>query len=203
MTSKYHNDEEWPYHEDKYGNMVPCASNPCRRHPADIMATSPEDAAARMHAVSGNRPSLSKRHDAVNNDNSVNDANNVSVLDSLNPTGTVFIEHDPSARAIAPLGGTLTTLAVTTGHDPDDRVMIYRGAPAGITDPIKPGDFITTNMMLARDYAGNGVVTSMNTRYGDILDDSDDPEGEEYLYRPGADAELKNKTDISLQTKNN
>ena len=196
MTSKDHNDEAWPYHEDKHGDMVPCASNPCRRHPrgADIMATSPEDAAARMHAVSGNSASLSKRHDVVNNGDSASntdDANNVSVLDSLNPTGTVFIEHDPSARAIAPLSGTLTTLAVTTGHDPDDRVMIYRGAPAGITDPIKPGDFITTNMMLARDYAGNGVVISMNTRYGDILDDSDDPEGEEYLYRPGADAELR------------
>lgn len=35
---------DWPYHEDKHGNMVKCRSNPCRRHSNDIMAASPEEA---------------------------------------------------------------------------------------------------------------------------------------------------------------
>ena len=45
-----HKGENWPYHEDKNGNMVPCASNPCKLHGGtDIMATSPEDATAKKY----------------------------------------------------------------------------------------------------------------------------------------------------------
>ena len=33
MASKYsHINENWPYHQDPHGNMVPCASNPCKLH---------------------------------------------------------------------------------------------------------------------------------------------------------------------------
>ena len=115
------------------------------------------------------------------------------VLNSLNPTGSLFVEHDPESRASAPLGGTLTTLAATTGHKPDDRVMIYRGidADVGAGDTrIEPGDYVTTNWDLAKSYAGTGTIASVNVRYGDVLDEWDKPKGEEYIYRPGADREF-------------
>lgn len=42
------NKGEWPYHEDRHGNWIPCSSNPCKLHSGgDIMATSPEDAFAK------------------------------------------------------------------------------------------------------------------------------------------------------------
>lgn len=49
---------------------------------------------------------------------------------------------------------------------------------------MNPGDFITTNRQLAQDYAGSGVVTEQSVRADEIIDDKDDPLGEEYLYRP-------------------
>lgn len=67
------------------------------------------------------------------------DFSNLPELSSLNPTGTVFTSHDPSARANAPLGGTLTTLAATTGHDPDDLVLVYRGVPKDAGSLIQNG----------------------------------------------------------------
>ena len=45
MSEKTHNGESWPYHKDAKGNMVACASNPCRLHGGkDVMATSTEQA---------------------------------------------------------------------------------------------------------------------------------------------------------------
>lgn len=45
VTMMTKHEGEWPYHEDKHGNMVPCQSNPCRRHSGgDIMAANPEEA---------------------------------------------------------------------------------------------------------------------------------------------------------------
>jgi hypothetical protein len=46
-----HDGENWPYHEDPHGNMVPCESNPCSIHGGkDVMATSAEQAEAIKHA---------------------------------------------------------------------------------------------------------------------------------------------------------
>jgi hypothetical protein len=103
-------------------------------------------------------------------------------LDTINPTGTITTEYDPSFRASAPLGENITTLARTAEVDPDEIITIYRGAPKG--SKINPGDYITTNKQLAKDYAGSGGVVEMKVRYGDILDDITEPLGEEYIYRP-------------------
>ena len=105
-----------------------------------------------------------------------------STLDSLNPTGGVFVDYDPQARATAPLGPNLTTLAETQGVDPQTPVRIYRGAPEHQRS-IVPGDFVTTDERLARDYGGR--VLSLDVTYGDLLDDRTEPGGEEYIYRPG------------------
>lgn len=43
----------WPYHRNPHGDMVKCANNPCTRHPDDIMATSPEEAYAKLMERSG------------------------------------------------------------------------------------------------------------------------------------------------------
>lgn len=49
-----HDGENWPYHEDIHGNMVPCASNPCKLHGGqDIYATSLEDATEKKHSANG------------------------------------------------------------------------------------------------------------------------------------------------------
>lgn len=106
------------------------------------------------------------------------------VLDSLNPTGKIFTKYNPQARATAKLGNGITTLDRTMGRRADDLVDIFRGVPKGIQSSIVPGDYVTTNKMLAQDYAGSGDVLSMKARLGDILDSISEPLGEEYIYRP-------------------
>ncbi len=72
---------------------------------------------------------------------------------------------------------------------PHTVITVYRGAPK-IQKQINPGDFITTNKQLAQLYAGMGHVIEKQVRLGDILDNKDEPLGEEYLYRPGAHKEI-------------
>ena len=78
----------------------------------------------------------------------------------------------------------LVTYDVTAGLDPDATVTVYRGVPAGAQTVLAPGDFITTNLQLATDYAGTGVVITQEVLAREILDDLDEPLGEEYIYRP-------------------
>ena len=108
------------------------------------------------------------------------------VLDSLNPTGGIFVSYDPAARAAASLGGDLTTLDKTMGVDPDTPVTIYRGAPPHQQE-IVSGDFVTTNSQLASAYAGSGHVIEKQVPASHVVDDSSEPLGEEYIYlRPVA-----------------
>ena len=45
-----HDGENWPYHEDPNGNMVPCESNPCSLHGGnDVIATNPAEAFSIKH----------------------------------------------------------------------------------------------------------------------------------------------------------
>ena len=104
-------------------------------------------------------------------------------LESLNPTGTVFTGYDPTQRATMPLGKNLGTLDQTMGINPDEMVTIYRGVPSDVSQ-ISPGDFITTNERLAKDYAGSGKVISQKVPARTVLDDLTEPLGEEYIYRP-------------------
>lgn len=104
------------------------------------------------------------------------------LLDNLNPTGGVFVDYNPQARARIPLADNIKTLADTAKMNPDDLVDIYRGLPDNVEAAINPGDFITTNPELAKSYGGN--VHKMQVRYGDILDDMNEPLGEEYIFRP-------------------
>ena len=105
-------------------------------------------------------------------------------MDTVNPTGGIFTEYDPESRATAVLAPNLVTYDVTAGLDPDATVTVYRGVPAGAQTVLAPGDYITTNKQLARDYAGNGDVISQDVRAGEIVDDLDEPLGEEYVFRP-------------------
>ena len=113
-------------------------------------------------------------------------------IDSVNPSSSGVFEDYASGRefrANAPLAPNMTTLAETEGHDPEDEVTLYRGVAEGDPkDGIQPGDFVTTNRQLAQDYAGTGDVVEMTAKYGDVIDDRDEPGGEEYIYRPRADA---------------
>lgn len=104
------------------------------------------------------------------------------LLDNLNPTGGVFVDYNPQARATIPLADNIKTLADTAKMNPDDLVDIYRGLPDNVEAAINPGDFVTTNPNLAASYGGN--VHKMQARYGDILDDLNEPLGEEYIFRP-------------------
>lgn len=108
----------------------------------------------------------------------------LETLDSLNPTGSTFVKYDPLNRANAPLGRNITTYDKTSGGFPDDWITIYRGAPK-TQKTIVPGDFITTDLRLAKDYAGNGHVIEKRVKKIDVLDAIDEPLGGEYIYRPG------------------
>jgi hypothetical protein len=107
----------------------------------------------------------------------------VQTLDTVNPTGRVFTEYSPQARATMPLGKNITTLDKTMGDSPDKLITIYRGAPFNQKE-IVAGDFVTTNKQLAKDYAGDGIVIEKQVKLSDILDDITEPLGEEYIYRP-------------------
>jgi hypothetical protein len=107
----------------------------------------------------------------------------VQRLDSLNPTGGVFVDYNPKTRATMPLADNMTTYDKTAGKAPDELVTIYRGAPKN-QKGIVAGDFITTNRELAKSYTGDGNVLEMQVPASHILDDIESPLGEEYLYRP-------------------
>lgn len=104
-------------------------------------------------------------------------------ITSLNPTGGIFVDHKPEDIMEMDLGENITTLAETAGYDPDEQITVYRGISTG-GGKIGPGDFVTTNKQLAKDYAGTGTVVSETVRAGDILDDRDEPLGDEYIYYP-------------------
>jgi len=106
-----------------------------------------------------------------------------NILNSLNPTGTVVTDYSPELRMTATLGKNITTLDKTSGKSPDELITIYRGAPKDQKE-IVGGDFITTNLQLAQDYAGDGHILSKKVKLKDILDDVTDPIGEKYIYRP-------------------
>lgn len=112
----------------------------------------------------------------------VKKADNV-VLNDLNPTGGIFADYSPQDRSKMKLGDNITTLDKTMGKSPNDEITIYRG-DAGNQEEIVPGDFITTNKQLAKDYAGNGKVLEKKVKLSDILDDKTEPLGEEYIYKP-------------------
>lgn len=90
-------------------------------------------------------------------------------------------EYDPKSRANAILAKNIVTIDKTMGGSPDDYILVYRGAPKNQTT-LNSGDFVTTNKQLAKDYAGDGVVISQKVKKSEILDDINEPLGEEYIY---------------------
>jgi len=66
------------------------------------------------------------------------------LLDTINPTGTVFTKYDPEARMKMELADNITTLDKTMERSPDEEVTIYRGLPKKYKE-INAGDFVTTN----------------------------------------------------------
>jgi hypothetical protein len=106
-----------------------------------------------------------------------------NIVTSVNPTGTVFTKYNPELRYIADLGENITTLDKTMKINPNETITIYRGAPKN-QSKINKGDFVTTNKQLAKDYAGNGHIIEEKVKASEILDDMNEPMGEEYIYRP-------------------
>lgn len=106
-----------------------------------------------------------------------------SVLNDLNPTGSIFANYTPEQRAKLQLGENITTLDKTLGGSYNDKIIIYRG---GKGEGIVSGDFVTTNQQLAKDYAGQNKVHKLEVKKGDLLDDITEPLGEEYIYRTNA-----------------
>ena len=105
------------------------------------------------------------------------------ILNNLNPTGSVFAKYSPKERMEMKLGENITTLDKTSNKPEYTSVTIFRGVPKG-RKTIQPGDFVTTNEQLAKDYAGNGDVIAKAVHMRDVLDDKTEPLGEEYIYRP-------------------
>lgn len=110
----------------------------------------------------------------------------LETLDNLNPTGSVFVDYNPEQRARAPLALNMTTLNKTMGKNADEKITIYRGTVPNQKE-IRPGDFVTTNYELARSYTGGGDtfnIISKEVNLNEVLDDLEEPLGEEYIYRP-------------------
>ena len=172
---------EWLGKKMEDVGLVSSARSPLQEFAASMIVPSPDDlyrAAAMAPALIGATRGIGKVEDAL------------KTLDTLNPTGSVFVNYAPEVRASLPLGKNITTLDKTMGGKPDDLITIYRGAPRN-QNKINPGDFITDNQQLAKDYAGDGHVIKMQVKRGDILDDITDSLGNEYIYRPNAYKEIK------------
>jgi len=132
-------------------------------------------------------------------ESSVDESMPEETLNTLNPTGTVFTEYSPNKRAELKIGKNLTTLDKTIGRNPNEKITIYRGAPKSQKE-IVPGDFITTNKQLAKDYAGEGKVLEKEVALVDILDDIKESLSEEYIYRPGLKPVVKPSVPKLIQT---
>lgn len=162
---------EWIGQKMQDTGLVSSARNPLAELGASMVIPGPDDlarAAAFAPALVGSIRGIGKAED---------------VLTSINPTGTIFTKYEPSKRATQQIGANITTYDVTSNLKPDSFVEIYRGVPKGIKN-INPGDFVTTNKQLAKDYAGNGTVITKRVRARELLDDITDPLGEEYIFRP-------------------
>lgn len=116
----------------------------------------------------------------------VKKATNLPLLNTLNPTGGLYVDYTPEIRAMQPLAKNMVSIDKTIGGSPDDIITIYRGAPKK-QKKIVPGDFITDMEEVAKSYTGDNNVLKMQVRKGDVLDMLDEPLGNEYLYRPNAD----------------
>ena len=104
---------------------------------------------------------------------------------SRNQTG-IFNEYDPERRLGEDSNAAETTPLSELGFDPDEDITIYRGVPEGVTE-INPGDWVTANEQLARDYAGGGDVLSQTVKARDLKGDPSAGEGgytEEMVYAP-------------------
>lgn len=86
-------DESWPHHQDKHGNWVPCASNPCKMHGgSEVIAKNPEEAFEKANSVSWDSFGMNMNQKNDNNDG-MNDKQKVawdkllqSAMDEINET---------------------------------------------------------------------------------------------------------------------
>jgi glutaredoxin-like protein NrdH len=104
----------------------------------------------------------------------------VAPLESINPTGGLFVDYDPQSRT-GPHGPGITTLDKVHGSHPDEPVTIYRGAPHH-QNQINPGDFITTDPTLAQMYGPR--LLQMQVPKSHVATDPDEWEGGEHIYSP-------------------
>jgi ADP-ribose pyrophosphatase YjhB (NUDIX family) len=107
---------------------------------------------------------------------------NGGVIDTLNPTSTIFTNYTPDERDTLTLGENIVFYYQTANIKSDEKVVVYRGVPNEVNE-IRSGDFVTTNYQLAKDYAGTGKVIQKEVRADEILDDETEPLGEEYILR--------------------
>ncbi len=179
---------EWIGQKMQDIGIVSSARSPLQEFVASMAIPTPggmaKGAAMALPAMAG-MTRMGKIDDALQASTKVDDLAKTP-LTTINPTGTVFTVYTPQTRAAQPLAPNIVSLDKTMGGSPDDMITIYRGAPKN-QKSINPGDFVTDNIDLAKEYAGNGKVIKMQVRRGDILDDVTEPLGNEYIYRPNAD----------------
>ncbi|HPM02673.1 MAG TPA: hypothetical protein PK816_11005, partial [Candidatus Cloacimonadota bacterium] len=123
---------------------------------------------------------LSVQNEAVKNNH---DFMKFFLIDSLNPTGSIFTEYNPKSRFDADISDNMKTLSSLLNLPDNKLITIYRGAPIS-QKSIVPGDYITTNYQLAKDYAGSGHVLKMSVPANFILADINEPDSDEFLYMP-------------------
>lgn len=106
----------------------------------------------------------------------------------------IFNEYNPAQRMSEETSNAAENTRLSElGFDPEKEITVFRGVPTGVKG-INPGDWVTANKMLAKDYAGNGDVISMKVKHKHLLTDPSAGEGgytEEMVYRPVEDKKPK------------
>lgn len=85
-------DESWPHHQDKHGDWVPCASNPCKMHGgSEVMAKNPEEAFEKANSVSWGSfgMSMNQKNDTIDD----NETDKNSETDNSNAHNHKVKEH--------------------------------------------------------------------------------------------------------------
>lgn len=144
---------EWPYHKDKHGKMVPCQSNPCRRHSGgDIMASSPEEAYLKSESQ------VSEGLSSKTEETSGNDARPAQNPEQVGNARLRPFKEDPShlpsgayyrlsdgrvyhVRQVGTFNNVFTEVDPVTGMEDEDRMILDNRIDFGhgvTVEPIQP-----------------------------------------------------------------
>ncbi len=106
-------------------------------------------------------------------------------VNKIQGSKTQYTDYTPGLRT----GGTSSeSMRISKlGVNPNQEVTIYRGVPKGIKGSINSGDFVTTDLQSAKDYAGNGAVLSTKTKAKNLITEYSSEFDKNNPFSPGSE----------------